>query len=249
MARRSSLALTAQNTQGVSAIHTVPADFVTAQLDAVFSDLDVRAVKIGMVAQRDVIAAIVGGLSRWSPPHVVVDPVMIATSGKRLLAPDAMAMLRGELIPRAQLITPNLPEAAALLGTAIAETAAEIERQGHQLLALGCSAVLIKGGHGTGASSVDYLIASDGTVGLTAPRVAPPTPTAPVVRCRRRLPRGLAKGDDLRTAVHRAKDYISAAIAAADQLQVGRGHGPVHHFHAFESGGGGSADKPTPTEP
>src|SRR5882757_1973494 len=111
-------ALTAQNTRGVTAIHAVPADFVTAQLDAEFSDLDVGAVKIGMVAQRDVIEAIVAGLARWSAKHVVLDPVMIATSGDRLLAADAIEVLRGRLIPRAGLITPNLPEAAALLETA-----------------------------------------------------------------------------------------------------------------------------------
>ena len=108
-------ALTAQNTSGVSGIHQVPADFVTAQMDAVFSDLDVKAVKIGMVAQLATIDAIVAGLERWSPGHIVLDPVMVATSGDRLLAADAIEALRTKLIPRASLITPNLPEAAALL--------------------------------------------------------------------------------------------------------------------------------------
>ena len=113
-------ALTAQNTTGVSGIHQVPADFVTAQIDAVFSDLDVKAVKIGMVAQRAIIDAIVAGLTRWSPKHVVLDPVMVATSGDHLLARDAVERLRTELIPRASLITPNLPEAAALLEEPVA---------------------------------------------------------------------------------------------------------------------------------
>src|SRR5258708_11529637 len=113
-------ALTAQNTQGVTRIHQVPADFVTAQIDAVFRDLDVKAVKIGMVSQRAVIDAIAAGLGRWSPKHIVLDPVMVATSGDRLLAPDAIEALRTKLIPRAVLITPNLPEAATLLDEQIA---------------------------------------------------------------------------------------------------------------------------------
>ncbi|MEO6947808.1 MAG: bifunctional hydroxymethylpyrimidine kinase/phosphomethylpyrimidine kinase, partial [Nitrobacter sp.] len=144
-------ALTAQNTQGVSGIHPVPADFVTAQIDAVFDDLDVRAVKIGMVAEVAVIDAIVVGLLRWSPAQVVLDPVMVATSGDRLLAPDAVEALRHKLVPRAQLITPNLPEAAALLDERLAESESDIVGQGQRLLALGCAAVLIKGGHGQGA--------------------------------------------------------------------------------------------------
>src|ERR1700743_929342 len=109
-------ALTAQNTRGVSGIHPVPADFVTAQIDAVFGDLDIKAVKIGMVAQPATIEAVAAGLTKWSPGHVVLDPVMVATSGDHLLVPDAVEALRSRLMPRASLVTPNLPEAAALLG-------------------------------------------------------------------------------------------------------------------------------------
>jgi hydroxymethylpyrimidine/phosphomethylpyrimidine kinase len=115
-------ALTAQNTTGVSGIHAVPAEFVTAQIDAVFSDLDVGAVKIGMVAEPPVIDAIVAGLRRWSPKHVVLDPVMVATSGDRLLVPEAVEALRSRLVPLASVITPNLPEAAALLDEPVAES-------------------------------------------------------------------------------------------------------------------------------
>src|ERR1700723_1624713 len=138
-------ALTAQNTRGVAGIHQVPADFVTAQLDAVFSDLDVNAVKIGMVAQVATIAAIATALQRWSPKHVVLDPVMVATSGDRLLDSGAVEALRTTLIPRASLITPNLPEAAALLDEPVAVGEAAIESQGQRLLAMGCRMVLIKG--------------------------------------------------------------------------------------------------------
>ncbi len=227
-------ALTAQNTRGVSAIHAVPADFVTAQLDAVFSDLDVKAVKIGMVAQRDVIEAIVASLARWSPQHVVLDPVMIATSGDRLLAAEAIEALREQLIPSARLITPNLPEAAALLDTGIATSEDEIERQGRQLLALGCPAVLIKGGHGTGAESVDYLIDGQATLRLAAPRIATKNTHGTGCSLSSAVAAELAKGHDLGAAVRHAKEYITAAIAAADRLDVGHGHGPVHHFHAFD---------------
>jgi hydroxymethylpyrimidine/phosphomethylpyrimidine kinase len=227
-------ALTAQNTQGVMAIHQVPADFVTAQLDAVFGDLDVKAVKIGMVAQRAVIDAIVAGLMRWSPRHVVLDPVMVATSGDPLLAPDAVAVLRTKLIPLSHIITPNLPEAAALLDAPVAADGAEIESQGRRLLALGSRAVLIKGGHGQGADSIDYLVTVDGVVALAAPRIATRNTHGTGCSLSSAIAAGLAKGVDLETAVRGAKIYVTAAIAAADRLAVGRGHGPIHHFHRFD---------------
>jgi hydroxymethylpyrimidine/phosphomethylpyrimidine kinase len=227
-------ALTAQNTLGVSGIHQVPAEFVTAQIDAVFGDLDVKAVKIGMVAQCPVIDAIVAGLERWSPQHVVLDPVMVATSGDRLLAPEAIEALRSKLIPRAELITPNLPEAAALLDEPVASSEADIERQGTRLLALGCGAVLIKGGHGQGAESTDYLVSRNGVVALPAPRIATKNTHGTGCSLSSAIAAGLAKGDDLETAVRSAKTWISAAIAAADRLDVGHGHGPIHHFHAFD---------------
>lgn len=227
-------ALTAQNTMGVTAVHPVPAQFITAQVDAVFSDLDVKAVKIGMVAQSDVIAAIVAGLARWSPAYVVLDPVMVATSGDRLLQPDAIAALRRDLIPRADIITPNLPEAAALLDETVATDEAAIEAQGRRLLALGCKAVLIKGGHGAGAESIDYLVTQDRVVALAAPRTATKNTHGTGCSLSSAIAAYLAKGCDLESAVHRAKDYVSAAIAAADRLAVGRGHGPIHHFHAFD---------------
>jgi hydroxymethylpyrimidine/phosphomethylpyrimidine kinase len=226
-------ALTAQNTTGVSGIHLVPADFVTAQIDAVFSDLDVKAVKIGMVAQLATIDAIVAGLTRWSPKHIVLDPVMVATSGDRLLAADAVEGLRAKLVPRAALITPNLPEAAALLDEPVAFSEAAIESQGQRLLAMGCAAVLIKGGHGQGAESTDYLVSGNGTVALPAPRIATKNTHGTGCSLSSAIAAGLAKGEEMETAVRNAKAWISAAIAAADRLGVGHGHGPVHHFHGF----------------
>jgi hydroxymethylpyrimidine/phosphomethylpyrimidine kinase len=212
----------------------VPADFVTAQIDAVFGDLDVKAVKIGMVSERAVIEAIVAGLKRWSPRHIVLDPVMVATSGDRLLAPDAFEALRLKLIPRAVLITPNLPEAAALLDEQIALSETGIESQGKRLLAMGASAVLIKGGHGRGAESIDYLIREAGVVALAAPRIATRNTHGTGCSLSSAIAAGLAKGDDLETAVRNAKIWVTAAIAAADRLSVGHGHGPIHHFHTFD---------------
>jgi hydroxymethylpyrimidine/phosphomethylpyrimidine kinase len=227
-------ALTAQNTLGVQAVHQVPADFVTAQIDAVFGDLDVKAVKIGMVARRAVIDAIAAGLTRWSPEHVVLDPVMVATSGDRLLAPDAIEALWTELIPRARIITPNLPEAAALLDEPAATDEAGIAEQGRRLLALGARAVLIKGGHGEGADSVDTLVTANGVVAFAAPRIATRNTHGTGCSLSSAIAAGLAKGCDLETAVRAAKTYVTAAIAAADRLDVGHGHGPIHHFYKFD---------------
>ncbi len=226
-------ALTAQNTQGVSGIHQVPAEFVTAQIDAVFSDLAVGAVKIGMVAQPAVIDAIVAGLKRWSPKHVVLDPVMVATSGDRLLAADAVEALRTKLIPRAAVITPNLPEAAALLDEPMATNEAAVEDQGRRLLAMGCTAVLIKGGHGRGAESIDYLIDAKGIIALAAPRIATRNTHGTGCSLSSAIAAGLAKGEDMETAVRNAKAFVSAGIAAADRFSVGHGHGPIHHFQKF----------------
>src|SRR4029079_6505711 len=187
-------ALTAQNTAGVSGIHQVPAGFVTAQIDAVFSDLTVAAVKIGMMAQLASIDAIAAGLKRWSPKHVELDPVMVATSGDRLLAAEAIDALRSQLIPCAELITPNMPEAAALMDGPVADSEAAVEHQGKRLLAMGCRTVLIKGGHGQGAESIDYLIGPQGTRALAASRVATKNTHGTGCSLSSAIAAGLAKG-------------------------------------------------------
>jgi hydroxymethylpyrimidine/phosphomethylpyrimidine kinase len=226
-------ALTAQNTRGVSGIHPVPAGFVTAQIDAVFDDLDVKAVKIGMVAEPATIEVIAAALARWSPANVVLDPVMVATSGDRLLSADAVSGLRTKLIPRAALITPNLPEAAALLDEPVASIEADIASQGRRLLAMGCPAVLIKGGHGQGAESIDYLFSADSVLALSAPRIATGNTHGTGCSLSSAVAALLAKGEALETAVRNAKTWVTAAIAAADRLDIGHGHGPIHHFHRF----------------
>jgi hydroxymethylpyrimidine/phosphomethylpyrimidine kinase len=227
-------AVTAQNTRGVSGIHPVPPAFVTAQIDAVFDDLDVKVVKIGMLAELATIEAIVSALSRWTPKHVVLDPVMVATSGDRLLSADAVSALRERLVPKATLITPNLPEAAALLEEAVASDEATVRSQGKKLLAAGAPAVLIKGGHGQGAESIDYLFAGDSVTALPAPRIATANTHGTGCSLSSAIAAGLAKGETLEQAVRDAKTWITAAIAAADGLGIGHGHGPIHHFHRFD---------------
>ena len=227
-------ALTAQNTRGVSGVLPVPADFVTAQLDAVFDDLEVAAVKIGMVAELSIVEAIASALVRRKPKHVVLDPVMVATSGGRLLSMEAVAGLRKDLIPLASLVTPNLPEAAALLNESVASDETAIKGQGRRLLAIGAQAVLIKGGHGQGTESIDYLFRGDDIIALPAPRIATGNTHGTGCSLSSAIAAGLAKGETLEASVRNAKTWITAAIAAADRLGIGKGHGPIHHFHRFE---------------
>jgi hydroxymethylpyrimidine/phosphomethylpyrimidine kinase len=225
-------ALTAQNTRGVRAIHDVPPDFVRAQIDAVFSDLDIGAVKIGMLSQAATIEAVAQGLAAHHAKNIVVDPVMVATSGDRLLVPEALEALRKLLIPRALVVTPNLPEAAALTGASVARNEREMEVQARELLALGARNVLIKGGHGSGDQSLDLLIGLGEVVRLSARRIATSNLHGTGCTLSSAIAAGLAKGLDLSAAAQDAKEYVTAAIAAADKLKIGHGHGPLHHFHA-----------------
>jgi hydroxymethylpyrimidine/phosphomethylpyrimidine kinase len=226
-------ALTAQNTRGVTGIHDVPPAFIAAQIDAVFSDLAVDAVKIGMLSQVSTIEAVAAGLDRHRAPNVVLDPVMVATSGDRLLNPAAVDALRMLLIPRAAVITPNLPEAAALLDTGIAADEAAMRAQAERLLALGARSVLIKGGHGGGAESVDLLIDARSVMRLAAPRIETQNTHGTGCTLSSAIAAGLAKGLPLIEAAREAKDYVTGAIAASGRLKIGSGHGPVHHFHRW----------------
>lgn len=227
-------ALTAQNTLGVTGIHDVPAAFITAQIDAVFSDLDVGAVKIGMLSRPETITAVAEGLSRWHQQAVVLDPVMVAASGDRLLSEDAVSTLRDKLLPLAAIVTPNLPEAAVLLDTTVADSEEAMLAQAEALLKFGPRAVLIKGGHARGEESVDLLVDAEGTVTrLPAPRIATRNTHGTGCTLSSAIAAGLARGLNEADAVRAAKDYVSRAIAASDALTIGKGHGPVHHFHAW----------------
>lgn len=224
-------AVTAQNTTAVTAVHEVPADVVGAQIDAVLSDLDVKAIKLGMLFSPLIIGATASRLAAYGGP-VVVDPVMIAKSGDALLQDAAVAALIAQVLPHATLLTPNLPEAARLLGEAEATSPADMAAQGQRLLAMGPTAVLMKGGHATGADCTDVLVDASGVVAtLTAPRVETHNTHGTGCTYSAAIAAQLAHGLSLADAVTTAHAYLQAAIAAADQLQVGQGHGPVHHFH------------------
>jgi hydroxymethylpyrimidine/phosphomethylpyrimidine kinase len=225
-------AVTAQNTMGVQGIHDVPPAFVAEQIESVLADLAVGAVKVGMLSRPETIEAVANGLDRHAVSQVVLDPVMVAASGDRLLGPDAVEALRAAMLPRAQLVTPNLPEAASLLDEPVAEDEPAVRRQAERILALGPGAVLIKGGHGRGETSTDILVDQDGMRRFPAPRIATRNTHGTGCTLSSAIAAGLAKGLRLDEAVAAAKGFISAAIAASDLLQIGQGHGPVHHFHA-----------------
>lgn len=230
------VALTAQNTRGVTAIHDVPPDMIGAQIDAVMQDLAVGAAKIGMVSQARSVEAVADALVRNNAKNIVVDPVMVASSGARLLAEDAIEAVRTRLLPLALVLTPNLPEAAELLGAVIARSEDAMAEQGLALQQLGAKAVLVKGGHGDGDESVDVLVGSEGGVArLAGPRIRTRNTHGTGCTLSSAIAAGLAGGLELAAAVERAKAYVGAAIAAADALNVGSGHGPVHHFHALWS--------------
>jgi hydroxymethylpyrimidine/phosphomethylpyrimidine kinase len=236
----------------------VPADMVTAQLETLFADVAVDAVKIGMTTDAAVARAVAAALRRLRgtgrAPYVVLDPVMVSTSGHRLLEPDAEAVLRDELLPLADLVTPNLPEAAVLLGVEQARDDAEAADQARALLKLGTRFALVKGGHLDSAESVDHLAGAglgpgsspDGVVALTAPRIATRnthgTGCTLSSACAVLRPRH----DGWEPTVHAAKDYLTATLRAADDLMIGgtgrapgpwRGHGPVDHGFAIRTFG------------
>ena len=226
-------ALTAQNTQGVEAVLVVPPDFVARQIRVVARDLNISAVKIGMLATSEVIEAVAGALDTLPGVPIVLDPVMVAASGDALLDEDAVETLRAVLLPRATLITPNLPEAAKLLGSDEAKEEREMSAQAMALRSLGAKAVLIKGGHAEGPDAVDLLVDEDGELRLTAPRVVTGNTHGTGCTLSSAIAAELAKGASLREAVTAAKVYVTAAIGAADALRIGQGRGPVHHFHAL----------------
>jgi hydroxymethylpyrimidine/phosphomethylpyrimidine kinase len=224
-------AVTAQNTRAVTAVVMLDPAMIRAQMDAVFDDLAIGAVKVGMLGGADAIAAVATGLAECKMP-VVLDPVMVAKSGDALLAQDAVDSLRAQMLPLAFLLTPNLPEAARLLNTTEASDEAEMLAQGRALLALGPRAVLMKGGHASGDTCVDLLITQDEVVRLSAPRHATRNTHGTGCTLSAAIAAGLVRRMPLTEAVQAAHSYLQGAIAAADHLGIGGGHGPVHHFHA-----------------
>jgi len=242
-------ALTAQNTQGVTAIMPINCEFIEAQLDAVFSDLNVVSVKIGMLSDVDIIRCVAKKIRQYAPQHLVVDPVMVTRNGDLLLQPSAIASLKSELLPLADVITPNLPEAAALLDIAIPQNELEMVAMADQLRLLGAKSVLLKGGFlQQDDNSTDLLILPNATtytttstttpqdiLRLSTPRIATHNTHGTGCSLSSAIASYLAQDHALQTAVTLAKQYITQALSHADQLNIGQGHGPINHFFALKT--------------
>lgn len=225
-------AVTAQNTHGVTAVEDISPETIRAQIRAVLADIDVHAIKIGMVSRSETIVAITQELEGYRGP-IVLDPVMVATSGDRLLREDAIEALITGLVPKATIVTPNLPEAALLTAMPIAETRAQMIRQAEIILTAGAAAVLIKGGHGGGNDSVDILVDHAGVRKFSAPRVDTNNDHGTGCTLAAAVTAGLASGLLLADAVDHAKTYLQQALIEGKTLKIGGGHGPVHHFHQW----------------
>ena len=220
------VALTAQNTLGVHAVHPVPEAMVTAQLEALAGDLPPAAVKTGMLATSGLVRLVAAAIRRHGWREYVLDPVMVATSGDRLLDAAAEAVVRAELLPLAALVTPNLDEAAILTGEAV-RTVAEMELAGRRLLELGAASALVKGGHLEGDTMTDVLVTPAGPRHFTRPRLATSSTHGTGCTLSAAITAGLALGRPLQTAVADALDYLYRALQSAPGL--GRGHGPLNH--------------------
>ncbi len=226
-------ALTAQNTVAVTGIHPIPPAFIVQQIDAVLTDIGTDAVKIGMLHSPEVITTVADALHRHQATNIVLDPVMVAKSGDKLLRDDAVQALRTTLIPMADVITPNLPEAGVLLGREITSEH-QMDAACKELAALGCRAVLLKGGHLTGAGSPDllYINGDPAPVRLESVRIDTPNSHGTGCTLSSATAAYLALGQSIDEAVHQAKQYILQALKAGAGYTLGKGHGPVHHFHA-----------------
>ncbi|MHC4922465.1 MAG: bifunctional hydroxymethylpyrimidine kinase/phosphomethylpyrimidine kinase [Planctomycetota bacterium] len=222
------VALTAQNTRGVTGVHEVPVEFVLRQLDAVFDDIPPHAVKTGMLATAALVEAVAGAMEHRGVEHLVVDPVMVATSGARLLEEDAVDAVRERLVPLAEVVTPNLPE-AALLADMDVNDAGSAEEAGRRIVGLGARAALVKGGHGDGGAVVDVLVTGDGAVHrFEHPRIESTSTHGTGCTLSASVAAGLALGRGLQGATEQAVDYVRRAIESAPGL--GGGHGPVNHL-------------------
>lgn len=227
-------ALTAQNTHSVTGIFPVPPDFIGKQIDAVLEDIGVDAVKIGMLHSPEVINTVALKIEQWNIPNIVLDPVMISKSGDKLLRDDAIQALKTTLIPKAEIITPNLPEASVLLGWEV-KTKQDMTKAAQELADLGCNNVLIKGGHLEIADSSDYLFQkrTGTTIELPALRVDTPNSHGTGCTLSSAVCANLAKGAEIEPAIQNAKFYINGALSKGADYKIGNGHGPVNHFHAL----------------
>lgn len=226
-------AITAQNTKAVTAVEEISPNVVSAQIETVLEDLDVDAIKIGMLSSPDIIGAVASSLKTVDIP-IVLDPVMVAKSGDALLREEAVSALKSELLPLATLLTPNLPEAAKLLGSTQADNPMQMAFQGSDLLAMGPKAVLMKGGHSDDDICTDLLIGTSAEpVSFEAQRIDTKNTHGTGCTLSSSIAACLAQGLEIEDAVGRAHQYLQGAIRASDQIKIGSGHGPVHHFYAL----------------
>ncbi|MBW1893444.1 MAG: bifunctional hydroxymethylpyrimidine kinase/phosphomethylpyrimidine kinase [Deltaproteobacteria bacterium] len=227
-------ALTAQNTRGVTAIHAVPLDFIEAQVKAVFSDIKPDAVKTGMLLSADIIELVAGLLKKYNPPNIVIDPVMIAQSGDRLIDDNAVEATKTLLLPIADMVTPNIPEAAALLNKRI-QSIDDIKPAASELSGFGCKNVLIKGGHAddTDCTDVFFTAVQKQYTYFSEKRITTKNNHGTGCTLASAIASFLAKGETMENSVKHAKQYITGAIKAGAPYAIGKGHGPVHHFYRF----------------
>jgi hydroxymethylpyrimidine/phosphomethylpyrimidine kinase len=225
-------AVTVQNTRGVTAVHQVPAGIVAAQIDAVFSDLSVRAVKTGMLGSEAAVHAVADALERWAGGiPIVIDPVLVSSSGSPLLDKGGESALRSRLLPLAALVTPNLLEAAALLDIKPAQNESEIKAQAARLLAMGPKAVLIKGGHAAGPEAIDFYYDGSNFRAYSAPRIAAKNTHGTGCTLASAIAAFLVTGPPMEEAIAQAKTYLQGAIERAGELEIGSGSGPLPHFY------------------
>jgi hydroxymethylpyrimidine/phosphomethylpyrimidine kinase len=220
-------AVTAQNTMGVTDWLAMPADLVTAQIEAVAGDIGADAVKIGMLANRAIVEAVAAAVADLDLPNVVLDPVMVAKGGQRLLEPDAADAMRRELLPRTRILTPNVPEAEVLSGRRI-ESAGDMLEAARAILRFGPRVVIVKGGHLEGPESIDLVVSADGEFEVRRPRIETTSTHGTGCTLSSAIAANLALGIEWREAITRARDYLDGAISHAPGL--GRGHGPLAHF-------------------
>ena len=224
-------AITVQNTCGVTAVQAVAPEIVEGQIRAVMEDIEPKAVKIGMVNDKATILAISKAIHYYCPAHLIIDPVMVATSGARLMQPDALACFEQELLPMATLLTPNVPEAELLAGKPI-DSPEAMEAAAQVILSKGCQAVLIKGGHLEGATKADRLFTAAGNIAnYEAARVDTRNTHGTGCTLSSAITARLASGVPLTTAIAEAKQYLTEALRHGAAIQIGKGHGPVNHFY------------------
>ncbi|MCM3270632.1 bifunctional hydroxymethylpyrimidine kinase/phosphomethylpyrimidine kinase [Paenibacillus elgii] len=227
------VSVVAENTSRVIDIQDVRPDMIEKQIDAVFEDIDVDAVKIGMLSQPDCMEAVAGKLKQYAPVNIVLDPVMYAKNGCPLMNPDAIDTLIEKVIPFADLLTPNIPEAEKIAGMSI-HNVEDMKKAAEAIYRMGCKNVLVKGGHASG-SALDILFDGERFYTFDAPRIETKNTHGTGCTYSAAIASNLALGCSLQEAVHRAKEYITMAIRHS--LAIGKGHGPTHHFYELYQNG------------